>query len=122
MTQTISKRWVRFIGLSALVFIAIPACGDDDEGVGLNGGLVGGACRDHYDCAERCLGGGDFPSGTCSINCRDDRDCPSGTYCVERAGGVCLLSCERPSHCRPGYNCKAIDNAGHGGDSLVCIH
>jgi len=96
------------------------ACGDDD--VGFDGDRVGGACRDDRDCEFRCQEGGDFPQGTCTLPCNVDEDCPFGTYCVEKEGGLCLLGCDVPADCRDGYTCKGIENRGHGGDSLVCIH
>ena len=72
--------WI--VGLS---LATATACGPRDD-------VVGGACRDDRDCAERCLEGRDFPDGTCTVDCRDDRDCPGGTYCVDKAGGVCLVA------------------------------
>jgi hypothetical protein len=90
--------------------------------VGNDGGLVGGACRDHRDCAERCVEGGDFPSGTCTVDCRDDRDCPDFTFCVDEKGGVCLLACDFDDECRGRYDCKSISREGADGNIDVCIH
>lgn len=98
----------------------LSGCGDDD--VGFHGDLVGGPCRGGDDCQYRCQGGGDFPDGTCTLPCNIDEDCPFGTYCIDKEGGICLLGCERPDDCRDGYTCKGEKNRGHGGDSLVCIH
>ncbi len=99
--------------------LALAACGG---GVGFYGEVVGGSCSANRDCEERCLTGGDFPQGTCTVSCSSDSDCPSGTYCIRKEGGVCLLGCRDPSDCRDRYSCKAERNEGHGGDSLVCIH
>lgn len=103
-----------------LMFVAIVGCGGD--GVGLDGDLVGGACTGPADCEYRCETGGDFPQGTCVKPCNVDADCPDGTYCIEKEGGICLLGCDVPSDCRGGYNCEGQTNRGHGGDSLVCIN
>ncbi len=120
--RTHTARIASSLYIGAMLFGAgafmMPACSD---GVGTNGGLVGGACERNNDCDEECLTGGDFPEGTCSVSCRDDNECPSGTNCVDKEGGVCLLTCERPSDCRGGYTCKGEDNKGHSGESLVCI-
>lgn len=93
-------------------------CGD---GVGNDGDFIGGACTDSADCEERCQTGGDFPQGVCTISCNSDDDCPDDTHCIDKEGGMCLLACTVPSDCRGGYNCEGKENAGHGGDSLVCI-
>ena len=103
-----------------LIGIFIAACGGDD--VGNDGATVGGPCVDAADCESRCLVGGDFPQGTCSLACNTDNDCPDGTFCIDAEGGVCLLGCALPADCRGGYNCEGKTNRGHGGDSLVCTN
>ena len=95
------------------------ACGDD--GVGLEGDLVGGPCSGAADCDERCQTGGDYPGGICTVACDTDDDCPLGTRCIDKEGGICLLACEHPDDCRAGYTCQGEENRGHGGDSLVCV-
>ncbi|HET6584739.1 MAG TPA: hypothetical protein VFG69_14880 [Nannocystaceae bacterium] len=90
--------------------------------VGNGGGLVGGACDDEDDCAERCLKGKPYPSGTCTLDCDDDRDCPEDSWCIDRDGGVCLLECDVDDHCRSGYGCKEQDRRNEDGDVEVCIH
>lgn len=90
--------------------------------MGPDGGLVGGGCRDDRDCAERCIGGGDFPGGTCTVDCHDDRDCPDGTWCIHTNGGVCLLGCAYDEDCRGGYECRDTDREGAGGKIDVCIN
>lgn len=103
-----------------LGFVGFLACHGGD--VGPDGGLVGGACRDGGDCAERCVRGGDFPDGTCTVDCRDDRDCPDGSWCIDVEGGVCLLGCAYDDDCRPPYECKDRNREGAGGREAVCIH
>src|SRR5262245_26017825 len=68
------------------------SCGDADYGPYA---IVGGACRDAFDCAPgaQCERGGDFPEGTCTLPCRDHLDCPRGTACVDVHGGMCLIAC-----------------------------
>jgi hypothetical protein len=84
--------------------------------------LVGGPCEHDPDCDDRCVEGGDFPGGTCTVDCAHDEDCPAGTRCVDRAGGVCLLACEHDPDCRGSYDCKHVDREGHPGEIAVCIH
>jgi hypothetical protein len=84
------------------------ACGGDDVGPGSQ--TVGGRCASDRDCEGRCLLGGDYPGGYCSLFCRDDRDCPKGALCMEDSGGVCLVTCALPADCGPfgpGYKCEA---------------
>jgi len=106
------------IALAALSLSLSLACGED---IGNDSDLVGGSCRDDRDCVERCVEGKDFPSGTCTVACDDDRDCPSDTWCIDKAGGVCLLACDVDDHCRGGYRCKNTDREGAGGKIEVCI-
>lgn len=94
------------------------ACGGD--GVGRDGDLVGGPCASAGDCEDRCLEGGDYPGGLCTVSCNTDEDCPPGTHCIDEEGGTCFMGCEFPEDCRVGYTCKGEENRGHGGDSLVC--
>lgn len=100
--------------------LAATACGSDN--VGVNGGLVGGPCAANADCEYRCELGGDFPQGTCVKPCNTDDDCPGGSSCINKEGGICLLACEVPADCRGGYNCEGKENRGTGGDSLVCTN
>lgn len=103
----------------AICVLGAAACGDEE--VGNEGVVVGGSCAGNGDCEFRCETGGDFPLGTCTRPCLIDDDCPSGSACIDKDGGMCLLSCSVPTDCRPGYNCEGKTNNGHGGDSLVCI-
>jgi hypothetical protein len=100
---------------------AAAACGDDDD----RRGNLGAACIDHRDCDERCVRGGDWPGGMCTYSCSDDRDCPSGTACVNKDGGICAVTCRSHSDCaRYGFStdyiCKSTDRKGGSGDTLVC--
>ncbi len=97
------------------------AFGCGGPSVGNEGVTVGGSCANNDDCDERCVSGGDYPQGTCTVACDVDEDCPADTYCIDKEGGICLLGCSLPSDCRGGYTCKGEENRGHGGDSLVCI-
>ena len=104
------------VGVAA---VGVFACQPGD--IGNDGALVGGSCRNGRDCVERCVRGGDFPGGTCTVDCRDDRDCPETTYCVDKAGGVCLLACGHNEECRGGYSCDNTDREGADGRVHVCI-
>ena len=84
---------------------------------------VGAACRDHFDCKDRCLS--DWPGGMCTLDCRDDRDCPPDSACSDTKGGVCLLLCRSNSECRDmlgdsDYKCDDLRNRGGGRDD-VCV-
>ena len=107
--------------LAILTFVLISAaCGDD---VGGEGTTVGGPCTTNADCSSqsRCLTEGEFPGGTCTVNCASHDDCPFGARCISKEGGICLVECEVPADCRGGYSCEGESNAEGGGDSLVCI-
>ncbi len=108
------------VGSFWMVALSLAACGG---GVGTDGAAVGGPCTTNTDCSggSRCLNSGDFPGGTCAVNCASHDDCPAGTRCVEKEGGVCLLECREPAECRGGYTCKGKKNYSGGGESLVCI-
>lgn len=106
----------------ATALLASLQCHPPDEGVGWDGPLVGAPCKHDRDCFERCVGGGDFPDGTCTTPCEYDGDCPGGTACIDKAGGVCLLPCGHDDDCRPGYDCNDTKRKGAGGEALVCIH
>jgi hypothetical protein len=115
------RHHLEIVCLSAVLAIAaLAGCG---EAVGPSGTSVGAACAGNDECSpqSRCLIGGDFPGGMCTVNCADHDDCPSGSKCIKKEGGVCLPACEVPGDCRGGYTCKAKDNQFTGGQSLVCI-
>jgi hypothetical protein len=105
----------------ALICFALVTMACGGENVGTEGDVVGGPCASNGDCEYRCQTGGDFPQGTCIKPCNTDDDCPGGSHCIDRDGGICLLACDRPADCRREYNCEGKENRGHGGDSLVCI-
>lgn len=86
-------------------------CGDD----------IGAECSQHADCDERCVTGGDFPGGMCTLSCDGDPDCPSGTSCVAEEDGICLLQCEADRDCPGGYECDDVRRRGSGGEAQVCI-
>lgn len=102
-----------------VALVGVFACHGYD--VGNDGPLVGGSCRNSGDCVERCVKGGEFPGGTCTVDCRHDGDCPDATYCVRKAGGVCLLACGHSEDCRGGYECRNTDREGEPGRVHVCI-
>jgi hypothetical protein len=107
------------LSLALAMLVLFVQCGGDS--VSTTGDLVGGSCGDDRDCEEDCVRTGDFPEGMCTVVCSVDEHCPSGTYCIDKEGGICALGCEVPGDCRPGYTCEGVNNRGHDGDSLVCI-
>ena len=84
---------------------------------------VGAECRDDFDCRDRCLS--DWPGGFCTLDCRDDRDCPQDTVCTDTRGGVCLFLCDDSRECRDrlgdnDYKCDDRRNVERGDDD-VCV-
>jgi hypothetical protein len=84
-----------------------------------------GARRDHNaECDDRCLTGGQFPDGLCSLDCEQDDDCPDGSACADLEGGVCLFSCQADPDCDflgAGWRCHDQPERGGGGPVSVCI-
>ncbi len=112
--------WIGVILALGFGLVSCHQCGHDDD-IGWDGALVGGACDSDSHCHERCQRGRGFPHGTCTVDCRDDGDCPGGAVCVDRAGGICLLACEFDSDCRDDYECHDVDREGVGGSIEACI-
>jgi hypothetical protein len=84
--------------------LVLAACGGDELD-----DVVGNACIDDRDCAERCERGGEFPGGFCTVSCIDDNDCTSESICTDVEGGVCLIPCEFDRDCDVlgrEYSCK----------------
>lgn len=108
------------VGLAALHAVA---CNDDD--VGKDGTLVGGPCSFSTDCDEPngsfCLSDESFPGGTCAKRCATHDQCPSGSACVDKNSGICLLVCGGVGDCREGYSCDPLANRSGGGQTSVCI-
>jgi hypothetical protein len=105
-----------------LAMSGIAACGHNDY-PGYDPSVVGGACRGDLDCAPgaRCQTGGDLPDGTCTFPCAIHLDCTPTSACVDKHAGICLLTCQNDSWCRPGYHCRSVKDRGDGAESLVCI-
>jgi len=60
---------------------------------------LGARCDLATECDERCLVGGSYPGGFCSLACDNGVMCPGDSLCVEEAGGVCLFACEANADC-----------------------
>ena len=84
---------------------------------------VGGECRDDLDCNDECIE--DWPGGFCTVRCRDNRDCPGSTVCIDTRGGVCLFECDDRDECRDrlggGYECKWRDAEDDRDEYKVCV-
>ncbi len=92
--------------------------------VGNEGTVVGGACDTNTVCdaGSTCLGGQDFPGGTCSKTCLTSADCPGATECISVNGeGSCLLACDQNDQCRQNYECRRRDLMGGGGEARICM-
>jgi hypothetical protein len=112
--------------LFVVVFASgIVGCGDSgsgvEEGVGVDGDVVGGPCQSSADCADgsECIDD-NYPDGTCTIACARDADCPEGSVCISSDGGVCLLTCDSKADCRAGYECEGKSKEEGDGESKVC--
>src|SRR5688572_5710294 len=102
--------------LVSLAFAVLAVgCGGDDDDVGWEGTLVGGACASSEECEVQSERGDDYPDGTCTLPCNSDEDCRGGTSCIDREDGICLLACETPDDCPGRYECEGEENRGHGG-------
>jgi hypothetical protein len=111
MTGPCSSRQIGAVSLfrwsaplvNALVWCCLLAsgsgCGLDDVGPGSR--LVGGRCTVDRDCDQLCISDAPFPGGYCSVRCRRDFDCPSGSACIPEAGsgGLCLAVCGTGADC-----------------------
>lgn len=102
----------------AFVVMALTACGAGEP----VSRTVGARCDLASQCDERCLIGGDFPGGFCSITCDSSAACPDGTACADDQGGVCLFTCSSDANCTflgAGWTCKSI--GGHPqGQVMAC--
>ena len=85
---------------------------------------VGARCDVSTGCDERCLApGAGYPGGFCTIACADRGECPGGTTCADREGGVCLFSCAADADCSflgTGWRCSSVDLHGGGIKVMVC--
>lgn len=95
-----------FHGSACVLLCALLACGGDEE----TSTLLGADCNDSADCDERCLGpSNDYPDGLCSLDCSVNLDCPDGSDCIDKEGGVCLYLCEIDEDCKflgPDWICR----------------
>lgn len=115
MRHAFSSCLVLMMFASALIALA---CDDDPH--------IGAACEHDRHCEDgRCARGPDFPGGMCTYSCRDDRDCPSDWFCIEKAGGVCAHGCDRSHQCEDWldsrWSCRAQKRAGGPGNIDVCV-
>ena len=85
---------------------------------------VGARCSVNSECDQRCLPPGtDYPNGFCTTACTSRNDCPNGTTCADREGGICLFECTVETDCEflgANWHCKAADLRGGGIKVMVC--
>jgi hypothetical protein len=86
---------------------------------------VGARCTEADECDERCLTSStDYPGGFCTIGCTSRDECPDGTTCADREGGVCLFQCSGNVGCGflgTGWRCTEADlRGGSGTKVMVC--
>jgi hypothetical protein len=122
MYKGLTRRSIAWLIWAGLSFSAVFGCDDDRELVGAYSSLVGGPCRGEYDCIERCVAGGEFPYGTCTLSCSSDFNCPAYTVCVDKKGGICLPLCYDNRDCRLEYRCEKAKREGTYGHTYVCIN
>jgi hypothetical protein len=114
-------------------------CGNPTDGCG--GTLNCGSCPTGFSCSNftcvatasndigdpctqdnQCGPGGvcglnpNFKDGYCTKSCMFDNDCPSGSHCGNKSGGVgeCLANCLSDNDCRDGYACYNYDDDQNG--------
>jgi hypothetical protein len=92
---------------ACLGLISLTGCDHDDEGPYDYGyypaGVVGQWCRSNVDCYDGfCCTTKACGNGMCSYNCRDSRDCPSGSLCE---ANTCFLACRTEFDCLTGQHC-----------------
>jgi len=108
------------IALACVLALGVVACSADSD----VSRALGARCDRIDDCDERCLADDeDYPGGFCSVSCMADRDCPGGSRCVDKDGGVCLFECSGDPACEfldIGWQCKSKD-ALPSGEVMVCI-
>lgn len=112
-TLTVASKMLIAVAMAAGLSLVLLGCGDERE--------VGAECQYHSDCNERCVTGGDFPDGMCTVSCDDPYDCPAGTTCISKKDGVCALQCDRDRDCPGGYECDSKNERGESGNARVCI-
>jgi hypothetical protein len=107
-----------FAAMRVILFaLALTAC--SSEPVSRS---IGARCDVSSECDERCLTGGDFPGGFCSISCDNNTGCPNGTVCMNDQGGACMFTCAADPDCAflgAGWTCKEVD-AKPTGKVMVC--
>lgn len=102
-------------GVVVLLGVLVGAC-DHAEDIGgerpAPSRWVGAPCFTHSDCEQYCAWGLDFPEGFCTLQgCRLNDECPDGTVCIVKGGGLCVYPCSEPLDCaesfvgRSGYGC-----------------
>lgn len=106
------RRFVLLLGVLA-------ACQSSDVSRSL-----GARCDRSSECDDRCLSGGEWPGGFCTLDCDSDSDCIEDSLCVdEGGGGVCEIHCNDDRGCLflgAGYNCKERDTHPSGSKVMVC--
>jgi hypothetical protein len=113
----------RFALALCLALTPLAACGSNHDDGYAGAGVVGAACSHNSDCAERCVGGKDYPGGMCTVSCSRDDQCPAGTMCIDDSGGICAVGCAGNPDCDgfgPGWSCKNRKRKGASGDVGVC--
>jgi len=105
---------VTLIATFLVVAASLAACDDED---GISGpqcrfeprecdGRAGALCSDDRDCRAPlhcCTEDGNCGGGMCTLECRDDRDCPSDMLCEH---DVCFYACDRDEDCAAGMSCE----------------
>ena len=114
---------MRFFVISSLLLLTLGAVGGcGGHGSGDIDEVIGESCVNDRDCDTRCYIDGEFPGGICSLPCQSDNDCPSDTFCMKKADGVCLFACPDFDCGRlgAGWTCRDKERE-NGGQISVCI-
>ncbi len=86
-----------FADMRTAIFALLVLAGCRDASVNRE---LGARCTASSECDDRCLSpSGDYPDGFCTVACNTSQECPSGSTCVDREGGVCLFDCQFDAGC-----------------------
>ncbi|NUP08336.1 MAG: hypothetical protein HOW73_19980 [Polyangiaceae bacterium] len=69
---------------------------------------IGEPCTSDAECGDGVCITEDpngFPTGYCTIECEDDRNCNGNTCMINLETPLCAKSCDAPRDCREGYEC-----------------
>lgn len=116
MTKTLAALFAAF-----LLVLALPACGDDDEGPEADRIGVGAQCSGDDDCIEEASCLTQFKGGYCGLrDCQSNADCPDASACVQHDDGnnYCFRVCVDKAECNRN---RSADNESNCSSSVTFV-